>query len=65
MNCKNCNAKIYNETDFKIGDDYFCDECFIYLTGFQDNSQEQDRQVTREMALDAGDPNMEGTWIKW
>lgn len=22
-------------------------------------------QVTREMAHDAGDPNMEGAWVKW
>jgi len=64
MKCKNCNAEIPEENGLKIEDDFLCNECFVCLT----DSKEEDRQevqVTREMAMDAGDPGMEGTWIKW
>jgi len=64
MKCKNCNIEIPEDSAVKVGEDYFCQECIIYLTDFQE-PERQDVQVTREMAMDAGDPSMEGAWIKW
>ena len=31
----------------------------------QETSQEQMVQITRDMAIDAGDRSLEGQWIKW
>ena len=40
----------------------WCDNC-----GYAEyvSNQESRVQVTRDMAIDAGDPDMEGQWINW
>lgn len=64
MKCKNCDKERQDDIAVKVGEDYFCEECVIYSSDFQEQER-QDVQVTREMAIDAGDPSMEGAWIKW
>ena len=41
----------------------------VRFPGVPDEPQEEEResmmQVTREMAIDAGDRRLEGTWVNW
>ncbi len=57
--CENCKRNVtpedYNE------DTHLCTECAEYL----DDIDDEWVLVTREMALDAGDPSLEGQWVRW
>jgi hypothetical protein len=52
--CQNCNK------EFAILQDGFCEECFIYLEECGKKDFEEYITITREMAMDAGDLQLEG-----
>jgi hypothetical protein len=58
--CENCGKPLVD------GDKYFCDPEGVYLCSSCECSlinEEPPQLVTREMALDAGDPSLEGQEI--
>lgn len=60
--CSHCGV----EFDSKFETDDTCPNC-VEMIIRQEMEIEENRwvQVTREMALDAGEPSLEGQWIKW
>lgn len=42
-----------------------CNDCFNAAQEAENERQSRLVQVTREMAIDAGDRNLEGQWIEW
>jgi hypothetical protein len=42
-----------------------CETEKVNGTCCQHENEQQQMQVTREMATDAGEPDMEGAWINW
>jgi len=42
-----------------------CGVCYAYLQDLQREQEESMVQVTREMAMDGGCPEMAGHWIPW
>jgi hypothetical protein len=62
--CVNCMRKITPEMESPEKDT--CAECLIYREGVQQQDSENRRQIiTREMAMDAGSPEMEGMEVQW
>ena len=58
--CSHCNRET-DQRDF-CNEGGICTECEEYLNDIK--KDEQRNQVTRDMALDAGDPAREGEWIR-
>lgn len=54
-NCKKPNCEDGQDT---------CTECAIYLQDIE-AEEHPNVQVTKEMAIDAGDRRLEGQWIRW
>ena len=63
MNCDNCGRTISESVFTNDADRHYCEECAAYLADLQRDETEPQRYVTREMALDAGEPDMEG--MQW
>ena len=61
--CKECKREVSPE-DFEEESEA-CIECSIYIQEAERESQRQMVQITRDMAIDAGDRNLEGQWVKW
>lgn len=60
--CGCCKKEFKNEEDIEyIKHTGVCMSCLYYL----DEQRREDNmmQITRDMALDAGDPSLEGQWI--
>lgn len=62
MVCRGC-----GKTVSELPDGNLCEECIIFEQECAAQEQEGDKmvQVTREMAIDAGDRSLEGQWIRW
>ena len=61
--CKECKKEVLPE-DFEEEIET-CIECIIYAQEAENEQQNRLVQVTREMAIDAGDRSLEGQWIEW
>lgn len=62
--CVNCSREITPEMESPEVD--VCAECLIYRQDIEtQNSQPHYITVTKEMALDAGCPELEGTQWEW
>ena len=61
--CKECKKEVSPE-DFEKEIET-CIECIIYIQEAECESQRQMVQVTRDMAIDAGDRSLEGQWVEW
>ena len=61
--CKVCEKEVLPE-EFEAEIET-CFECIIYGQQAERESQHQWVQVTREMAIDAGDSSLEGQYIEW
>lgn len=66
--CESCRKPILSENTFKgiPADKYQCDDEGVYLcescvVEMMMHEENQTRYVTHEMALDSGDPSLEGT----
>lgn len=61
--CLNCNCKITSENESPERD--ICKTCFVYIEDIrrEEAEREQRQIITREMAMDAGFPEMEG--MEW
>jgi len=57
--CENCKRDVMPE-DYD-DETYLCTECAEYL----DDIEREWVLVTHEMALDAGDPSLEGQSVRW
>lgn len=65
MDCRNCQKEL-NKADLEFGEPSgLCYECYMYECQVRDAEQSEMRQITRDMAIDAGDPSLEGQWIEW
>ena len=58
--CRSCNKEVS-----ELPDGSLCEECIIYIQQFEEDDRPCDMIVTREMALDAGIPELEGTTVRW
>lgn len=60
--CEKCEKEVLPENfDEEIG---ICEDCFYEEQQEADNRRQM-VQVTRDMAIDAGDRSLEGEWIEW
>ena len=62
--CTNCRKGLtYSELCIECQREYddFCE----YLHAEEMHKEEQYVQVTKDMAMDAGDRTLEGQWIRW
>jgi len=65
MTCLNCNREIQPDKEILVEKgEALCPECFTYLQDLQ-NEETTMIEITREMAMDAGDPTLEGHTIRW
>lgn len=56
--CINCGKQLTADDTFNI-----CMTCLIYLEELQEDQSEDQHRVTKDMAIDAGDPDLEGELI--
>jgi hypothetical protein len=65
VRCSACNCEITPKTESP--EKGVCGVCLVYLEDLrrEEHQHAEMVQVTREMAHDAGFPEMEGTWINW
>lgn len=67
MYCSNCNKEISSEKAICLENGtVVCYACLEYLKEQkQDDERNRMMQITKEMAIDAGDRNLEGKWVMW
>ena len=64
LKCPKCNKEFVGKSDVEfIKENNQCYECYNYEQQYIEENQYV--RITRDMALDAGDPTLEGALWKW